>query len=373
MIVKNKFQILLLALVALISSCTPTKHLTDSTDYINVTDTNIIIDTPFGNDKVIYPNDGHHECLACMFPDQFIAETDAMWERDDTITYSIHPSCPELRANKIIEDHNELNELGTLHHKNLPSSQWSEAIDRITCDDNGGGWAYVGTTMLRIPKDQATTNIGWDEYEIVVTPSGKVEVRRLIRHEAKHKCGFTHVQLIPPSEGGIVFDTLATFDWCASFGWSQSTCEWNILRYVDPGKYTIADFFDVLSIMLYSLPCHIMSEESREKGYCERWNKYMSAGDTLGYKLFYGALDDGTSNEDDDNDDVLLCEDLTEELLAARKLIEQLINTNEKQTGQILELQRIQKLYETKIIQLQSKERKRLDLIDKFRMDFKRA
>ena len=49
------------------------------------------------------------------------------------------------------------------------------------------------------------------------------------------------------------------------------------------------------------------------------------------------------------------------------------METNASQTREILQLQEIKKTYETKIIQLQTKERARLDLANKFIYDFKKA
>lgn len=119
---------------------------------------------------------------------------------------------------------------------------------RISFDEGGGSWSYIGSDALSIDKDEPTMNYGWlDE-----TSSDK-EYSRVVLHEFGHALGCIHEHQNPAGEipwnKKIIYSELGR----PPNNWPKSVVDQNVFnRY----SKTITQYseFDPQSIMLYPIP-----------------------------------------------------------------------------------------------------------------------
>jgi hypothetical protein len=123
----------------------------------------------------------------------------------------------------------------------------SNAIVRISFDQDGGAWSLVGTDHMG-QKDGATMNLGWFDVPTTI-------------HEFGHLLGLIHEHQNPNGKT-IMWDKPKVLEWAKETqGWSESTTEENIINKYDKNSINGSDF-DPLSIMLYFFPSSLTTNNS---------------------------------------------------------------------------------------------------------------
>jgi hypothetical protein len=142
-----------------------------------------------------------------------------------------------------------LNMWGTRANVNFVESQVDPIvrIDRRTGRDWGGYWSWVGTEILRVPRDEPTMNL-----EGFTMRTSASEFRRVVCHEAGHTLGFPHehmrralVQLIDREKAYAYFRDTE--------GWTPQDVEDQVLTPLDD-RTIFRTPPDQTSIMCYQLP-----------------------------------------------------------------------------------------------------------------------
>lgn len=111
---------------------------------------------------------------------------------------------------------------------------------RISFDESGGAWSYIGTDCREIPFDQPTMNLGWQDKAVIL-------------HETGHSLALGHEHSSPA--GGIQWNreqVIKDLSGPPNF-WDAATIEHNVFQ-----KYAVDQIngteLDPLSIMMYSFP-----------------------------------------------------------------------------------------------------------------------
>ena len=220
------------------------------------------------------------DCQTCQHPERFIFEDATLWENGTTITYAFRDTDNEVLTKQMAQRIEALGSWIGLKFVRGSDANWQDAMMRIGFEDSGA-WSFVGTGTQRISKTSININIGFTELGRVIINGEQVITYRVEDHELFHFIGVSHEHF----NAAIVeeLDEGKTIDWCASFGWSEQTCRWNLLRKPSDGfTFSVADGG---SIMIYSIPCKVFKNPESE--FCERFNLYYSSGDSLFGKRFY--------------------------------------------------------------------------------------
>lgn len=114
---------------------------------------------------------------------------------------------------------------------------------RISFDQCGGSFSFVGTEARMVPHNRATMNLA-----IANMKSQMVE--RHILHELGHTLGCIHEHCSPAAE--IPWNKEHVYSYFKGLGWNKETVDENLFREYAPGVIEFS-LFDSMSIMMYSL------------------------------------------------------------------------------------------------------------------------
>lgn len=143
---------------------------------------------------------------------------------------------------------------------------------RITFDARDGAWSMLGTDALRVPKRQATMNLGFSDGGTYL-------------HEFGHALGAIHEHQNP--EGGIKWNRQAVIRDLSGppNNWDMRTIETNMFAKYSQSQ-TNGTEVDVESIMLYQIP-----PEWTLDGFQSRQNSVLSANDRAFISRIYPKAD----------------------------------------------------------------------------------
>jgi hypothetical protein len=123
-----------------------------------------------------------------------------------------------------------------------------DAEIRISLDDDGSSWSYIGTDILSIDPGGDTMHFGW------LTPdTDDEEYSRVVTHEFGHTLGCIHEHQNPA--GGIPWNKPAVYAYYAgppNF-WDRATVDNNLFARYDRTSTNFTEF-DPKSIMEYPIP-----------------------------------------------------------------------------------------------------------------------
>jgi hypothetical protein len=111
---------------------------------------------------------------------------------------------------------------------------------RITFDENGGAWSYIGLDCKSIPKGKPTMNLGWQEEGVVL-------------HEFGHTLGLIHEHQNP--NGKIQWNKNQVYEDLGGppNNWGKEQVDHNMFDVYDVDQLNATEL-DKLSIMLYAIP-----------------------------------------------------------------------------------------------------------------------
>lgn len=125
---------------------------------------------------------------------------------------------------------------------------------RIARTAGDGYWSYLGTDVLHIAAGQPTMNL--DSFTMTTAES---EFHRVIRHETGHTLGFPHEHLRQEIVNRI--DRTKAIQYFESTqGWSEAQVVAQVLTPLDNSALNATAQADIHSIMCYSLPASIMTD-----------------------------------------------------------------------------------------------------------------
>lgn len=154
---------------------------------------------------------------------------------------------------------------------------------RVSADPSTGAWSYVGSTVLRIPKDRATMNIGFVDQRKIIHPKTRklIDTYRVIDHEILHTLGLGHEMLNTNTKIDWIEEEV--YKYFGRAGWSKETIDFNILNKGNKsGEWTESEP-DPYSLMMYYFPCSL----TRTRTYCEKNNRILSELDSAWVRKFY--------------------------------------------------------------------------------------
>lgn len=138
---------------------------------------------------------------------------------------------------------------------------------RISFQQKGASWSYVGTQSRVVSQSNPTMNYGW------LTPqTSDTEYRRVVLHEFGHALGAIHEHQNPAAN--IPWDTQAVYSYYSrTQGWSKAEIDNNVLKRYSTTETNYTQF-DPKSIMLYAIP-----DELTIGSYSTGWNTTLSSKD----------------------------------------------------------------------------------------------
>ncbi|PFF59217.1 matrixin family metalloprotease [Bacillus thuringiensis] len=150
-----------------------------------------------------------------------------------------------------------------------------EAEIRISFEQTGGYWSYVGTDNLAIPRNKATMN-----FEYFNSNTSDTEFSRVVLHEFGHCIGVSHEQSNPAAN--IPWDKEAVYRYYARGRdpWSPEMVDLQVLAKLDPRGAAFTPH-DTQSIMQYPVPNELTIGD-----YEIDWNNTLSEID----KRFIGQM-----------------------------------------------------------------------------------
>jgi hypothetical protein len=160
-------------------------------------------------------------------------------------------------------------------HANLSfvESDDHDAEIRVSFMAGDGAWSYLGTDALRVPRDQPTMNLGFDDVGTYL-------------HEFGHAIGMGHEHQNP--EGGIEWDentVVRDLSGPPNF-WDDDTIRHNVLRRYQR-DHVRGSRFDPRSIMLYFFPARwtkngLSSAQNTELSDADKeWAREVYPGDVV--------------------------------------------------------------------------------------------
>lgn len=117
-----------------------------------------------------------------------------------------------------------------------------------------GYWSYLGTDVLRIPKDEQTMNL---EAFTMATPDS--EFFRVVRHETGHTLGFPHEHMRADLVK-LIDEQKAIAFYMANQGWTAEEVRAQVLTPIEAGSLIGTPRTDGDSIMCYQIPGSITKD-----------------------------------------------------------------------------------------------------------------
>lgn len=111
----------------------------------------------------------------------------------------------------------------------------------------GGYWSYLGTDILRIPRNRPTMNL-----DAFTMQTPEREYRRVVRHEAGHTLGFPHEHMRRELVARIDRQKAYDYFWRTQ-RWDRATVDAQVLTALDQ-RSIYGTPADQTSIMCYQLP-----------------------------------------------------------------------------------------------------------------------
>jgi hypothetical protein len=138
---------------------------------------------------------------------------------------------------------------------------------RISFEEKGSSWSYIGVYARNIPQHQPTMNYGW------LDPStSDTEYSRVVLHEFGHALGAIHEHQHPTAN--IPWDVQAVYAYYTrTQRWTKADVDRNLFQRYSVGETNFTEF-DRGSIMLYAIP-----EDLTVGTWSTGWNTVLSDKD----------------------------------------------------------------------------------------------
>ena len=164
-----------------------------------------------------------------------------LWENGQTITVKFIGGSTSLQ-NRVITQAKVWEDYANIKFQVVTSD---DADLRVSFEQNGSSYSYIGTDAKRINQSQETMNFGW-----FTDRSSDSEIRRTTLHEFGHALGAIHEQSSPDVD--IQWDVDEVYRQYAERGWSQSQVDSNLFAKYSTNDVTNSEY-DPLSIMHYPI------------------------------------------------------------------------------------------------------------------------
>lgn len=187
-------------------------------------------------------------------PQELAALTGKFWGRGGkelTVYFMDSPSNATRRV--LLEYLNIWRTRGKANVRFVESADQGSII-RLDRDPAAGYWCYLGTDLLRVPRQQPTMNLaGLGE------GSPEATLLRVVPHEAGHALGCPHEHLRRDVVARIVRSRAYAY-FARTSGWSRAMVDANVLTPLEDSAIMGTPQADLYSIMTYPLPGEIMED-----------------------------------------------------------------------------------------------------------------
>lgn len=164
-----------------------------------------------------------------------------LWENGQTITIKFLGGTTSLQ-NRVMEKAREWEQYANLKFEVITTGN---ADIRISFNQDGSSWSYIGTDAARINQNNATMNFGW-----FTDNTSDNEIQRTTLHEFGHALGAIHEHSSPDAD--IQWDVAAVYAQYELYGWSQQQVDNNLFSKYDSSLVTNSQY-DPESIMHYPI------------------------------------------------------------------------------------------------------------------------
>ena len=200
--------------------------------------------------------------------------TDKMWSTGSVITVYLSNKASQTLRNKVMQYSKEWEQYANIHFNFIDN--YALANIKVTFDQNGQSWSWLGRDVLLNVIFTNTMNLGWLNDE-----SKNSEIRRVVLHEFGHALGLGHEHQSPASP--LIFVKSFTYAYFLEKNkWSAAEVDLNVINKYGTSN-TIFGTYDPFSIMHYPIPARLLQGEQR----IERTNYELSAKDKEYAGLWY--------------------------------------------------------------------------------------
>jgi serralysin len=152
---------------------------------------------------------------------------------------------------------------------------------RVSFEQNGRSWSYIGNSAERVSPTKATMNFGW--FDETTTEE---ELRRTTLHEFGHALGLVHEHQSPGA--AIKWNKPAVYKYYEShFEWNENKVNDNIFKKYEVTR-TQFGRYDPTSIMHYPIPVEFTTD-----GSSVGWNTSLSTTDKAFVRQLYPPSNTG--------------------------------------------------------------------------------